>query len=85
MRTFNLIPVNGRKSFGGKAVVKEWLAVSTLFSYGLDVAQFDHHNNKMKVYAYHSATTMTHINAFLDYYGFDICTKKELEKNYLNK
>jgi hypothetical protein len=37
----------------------------------------------MVVNGYYSVTTGTHINTFLDFYGFDTCTKKELE-NYNN-
>ena len=82
MKKFELTPTNGRKSFGGKAIVVEAFEISTLFSYGTEVAQYDHKTNEMKIDAYHSATTLTHINAFLEYYGFDRCTKKELIKNY---
>ena len=81
MKTFELQPTNGRKSFGGKAIVKEVFEVSTLFSYGREVAQYDHQTNEMKVDGYFSATTGTHINSFLEFYGFNKCTKKELE-NY---
>lgn len=82
MKTFELQPTNGRKSFGGKAKVVEALDISTLFSYGTEVAQYDHKTNEMKVDAYHSATTLIHINAFLEYYGFDKCTKQQLIKHY---
>jgi aspartate ammonia-lyase len=83
MKTFNLNPVNGRKSFYGKAIVIEENGISKLKSYDKIVAEYNHDDNYMKVYAYHSITTLTHINSFLDYYGFDTCTKKELENNYL--
>lgn len=82
MKEFQLQPTNGRKSFGGKAIVREAFEVSTLFSYGTEVAQYNHQTNEMKVDAYHSTTTGTHINAFLEFYGFDKCTKKELETRY---
>ena len=84
MKTFELTPTNGRKSFGGKCKVVENLGVSTLFSYDTEVAQYDHQTNEMKIDAYHSRTTLAHINAFLSYYGFDMVSKKELEKNYLS-
>jgi hypothetical protein len=83
MRTFNLEPVNGRKSFGNKARVIEENGLSQLESYDTIVAEYNHRDNTMRVFAYYSATTMAHINSFLSYYGFDTCTKKELENNYL--
>ena len=80
MRTFELKPINGQKTFGRKAIVEEENGVSYLRSYDTVVAKFDHHDNKMQVYGWFSNTTARHINAFLDFYGFDTCTKKELEK-----
>ena len=68
-----------------KARVEEVDGVSTLFSYETEVAKFYHVSNKMEVFGYFSATTMRHINKFLEFYGFDMCTKKELEKHYLNQ
>lgn len=83
MRTFNLEPVNGRKSFGNKARVIEENGLSQLQSYNTIVAEYNHRDNTMRVFNYYSATTMTHINSFLSYYGFDTCSKKELEQHYL--
>lgn len=83
MRTFNLHPVNGRKSFGGKARVEEEFGMSYLYSHNTKVAHYNHQTNEMIVNGYFSATTLTHINSFLAYYGFETCTKKELENNYL--
>lgn len=60
MQSFKLEPINGRKSFHGKATVIVENNVSKLKSY---------------------ETMARHINAFLNYYGFDTCSKKELE-NY---
>jgi len=81
MKTFNLTPVNNRKSFYGKCQVIEENGIAQLKSYETIVAKYDTTNNKMTVFGYYSPTTATHINAFLDYYGFKTCTKKELE-NY---
>lgn len=81
MKTFELTPINGRKSFGGKARVIEGDGISKLLSYDAFVAEFNHTKNKMKINGYFSQTTASHINAFLNYYGFDSCSKKELE-NY---
>lgn len=54
---------------------------SDLISYTTRVASYNHKTNEMSVYGWFSATTAKHISAFLAYYGFDTCTKKELE-NY---
>lgn len=86
MRTFYLNPVNGRKSFGMKCQVNEYTNdngyhYSDLISYGTRVASFNHNTNEMSVYGWYSKTTATHINAFLEFYGFPTCTKKEM-KNY---
>ncbi|MEX0597376.1 MAG: hypothetical protein WD512_12855 [Candidatus Paceibacterota bacterium] len=79
MKTFELSPINGRKSFGGKCKVIEKDGVSKLQSYDTVVAEYNHKENKMIVNGWYSKTTSSHINSFLDYYGFDTCTKKELE------
>lgn len=84
MNTTELTPVNGRKSFGGKAKMKKDGEITYLESYGTTVAQYNHSNNKMTVLGYFCATTLTHINAFLAYFGFDTCTKRQLEEFYLN-
>jgi len=36
----------------------------------------------MSVCGWYSATTAKHINAFLEFYGFNSCTKKELKEYY---
>ena len=81
MKTYEKKPINKQKTFNRKAIVQENNGVSYLISYDTVVAEFDHHNNKMQVYGWFSSTTARHINAFLDFYGFNTCTKKELE-NY---
>jgi hypothetical protein len=83
MKIFNLDPIKGRKSFGGKCGVIKENGLSQLKSYNTIVAEYNHRTNKMVVFNYYSQTTASHINAFLAYYGFDTCTKKELE-NYNN-
>lgn len=85
MKTFQLTPVNGRKSFNGKCRVIEENGISQLKSYETIVAEYNHRTNKMRVFGYYSPTTMSHINAFLVHYGFQACSKSELEKLYLNK
>ena len=78
MKTFYLEPNKGQKSFYGKATVIIKNNVAKLKSYDTIVCEYDMNNNKMLVFGWYSNTTAKHINAFLNYYGFDTCTKKEL-------
>ena len=80
---FELMPTNKRKSFYGKAKVVTKDGVSDLISYSTKVASYNHTTNKMSVFGWYSNTTASHINSFLQYFGFKKCTKKELE-NYNN-
>ena len=86
MKTFYLVPTNGRKSFNNKCHVNQYECeneeFSDLISYGKRVASYNHTTNEMSVYCWHSVTTGTHINAFLEFYGFEPCNKKELFKTY---
>lgn len=82
MKTFELAPINGRKSFNGKAVIIEENGVSQLQSYDTIVAEYNHRTNEMKVFGFYSATTLTHINAFLSHFGFGTCTKQQLIEYY---
>jgi hypothetical protein len=81
MKVFDLSPIDGRKSFYGKAVVIKQDGISKLKSYDTVVAEYNHATNEMDVKGWFSATTARHINAFLSFYGFDTCTKKEMQ-NY---
>jgi hypothetical protein len=81
MNTFELTPVNNRKSFYGKCRVEQEGNISYLRSYQTIVAEYHHDTNTMIVKGYFSPTTATHLNTFLSYYGFDTCNKKQLE-NY---
>lgn len=76
MRVFALEGTNG------KAIVTEESGVSKLTSYITEVATYDKINNTMKVNGWYSLTTVKHINEFLQYHGFDKCTKQELIKKY---
>lgn len=69
------------QNFYGKATTETVNNVTYLYSYGTNVAHYNHNENKMTVNGWYSMTTAKHINAFLEYYGFDKCNKKELE-NY---
>lgn len=78
MKVFDLVPIDGRKSFYGKAKVTlyhdsnryciyECYSYNTLVcSYNSDTRQFTRN-----WYGY-SATSMRHINAFMRYLGFDL-------------
>lgn len=52
---------------------------SDLISYTTRVASYNHGTNEMSVHGWYSKTTASHINAFLEFYGFETCTKKQLE------
>ena len=51
---------------------------SDLISYTTRVASYNHLTNEMNVYGWYSSTSAKHINAFLEFYGFDKVTKKEM-------
>ena len=51
---------------------------SDLISYNTRVASYNHITNEMSVYGWYSRTTATHINDFLEFYGFDRVTRKEM-------
>lgn len=71
------------KQFNNKARIETANNVSRLVSYNTEVAIYDHKNNKMQVLGWYSQTTAKHINAFLEYFGFDKCSKQEMI-NYQN-
>jgi len=77
-----LTPLN-RKSFYGKAVAIRYGEITSLKSYNTIVANYNHTTNKMVVNGWYSSTTARHINSFLNMFGFDNCTKKEMN-NYKN-
>lgn len=78
MKTFELTPINGRKSFYGKCCVIQSGNIFKLKSYDTIVAEFNQTANEVRINGWYSATTATHINAFLDAYGFDKMSKKEM-------
>lgn len=78
MITIELKPLK-RKSFYGKAVAIREGKKTRLKSYNTIVAEYDHDTNKVKVFGWYSATTARHINAFLDHFGFETMTKKDME------
>ena len=69
MKVFELIPTNGRKSFYGKASVTEKdNGDIELRSYNTIVARI-RNGNFERLWDGYSATTMNHINSFIDTYG----------------
>lgn len=77
-KKFDLRPVDGRKSFYGKASVMIDTEDDTayLFSYGTIVCTYNYHSMVFRRIWYdYSATTMRHINAFRDYYGLSPLSK----------
>jgi len=68
MKTFELQPVNGRKSFNGKCRVINTSNCLTLQSYNTNVATFkDGILWVTKDPKHLTKTTLSHINAFLDF------------------
>lgn len=54
--------------------------ISDLVSYTKRVASYNHSTNEVSIYNVQSRTTARHINAFLDFYGFDTMSMSELRK-----
>jgi len=81
MKSIELSPIDSRESFYGKAKLIIKGDLRHLQSYNTIVAEYNYKTGKMNVKGWYSATTARHINAFLDFYGFAICNKKELS-NY---
>lgn len=66
--TINLIPSDGRKSFGNKCRVELDGLTARLFSYNTLMCSFDGMKGLFtKLDNFYSATTIRHINAFLDF------------------
>ena len=77
IRSFELEPIDNRKSFYGKCKVFEMEDGSkVLRSYDTYVCKIDPDGTFHKTWAYYSPTTMRHINAFLDYYEIEGGGKK---------
>ena len=71
MRTYNLYPIDNRKSFYGKATVFVWDNDDIeLKSYDTIVCRI-HNGVFERLWDGYSATTMRHINAFIDTYGIN--------------
>lgn len=71
LKTFELSPLDNRKSFYGKCKVIETRSRIYLQSYDTVVCYWDHNTNKFgKTWNGYSATTQRHINAFMVWLGF---------------
>lgn len=82
MKTYELIPLNGRVSFYGKCRVEDDGEIATLISYTTKVATYNHETKTVTVFDWYSANTARHINAFLHHFGFPTIGKKEMIQGY---
>lgn len=65
MRRFELSPIDGRKSFYGKAyVIEDDNGNKTLYSYDTPIITESADGNYTRLYNGYTATTGRHINAF---------------------
>ena len=71
MKTFELIPIDGRKSFGGKCFVQEQDGIATLYSYNTLIATITNGVYKLIYDKPISMTTNRHIKAFKAFYGIN--------------
>jgi hypothetical protein len=76
MKVIELTPINGRKSFYGKAVaIENDNGKIELKSYNTIVAKIE--NGKFyRLWSGYSQTTMNHVNAFIDAYSIEGGGKK---------
>ena len=80
-REYKLTPqYDSKKSFYGKAKVRNENGKTILRSYDTDVAVIE--NGKPKVYGTYSSTTLKHIKEFLKQKGFKAETKEQILKDY---
>ena len=78
MGTYKLKPTGSQKSFYGKAVIIIEDGTAKLRSYSTIVATYKLDTKELKINGWYSATTARHINSFLNYYGFQAMSKKEM-------
>ena len=73
LKTFELSPVDNRKSFYGKCRVIETRSRTYLQSYNTMVCYWDNNTSKFaRTWSGYSVTTMRHINAFMRYLGLNL-------------
>ena len=83
MRVFDLSPANGRKSFYGKAKVKQSEKETILQSYNTEVCKLVN-GRFVRLWGDYSSTTLNHINAFRTLYGLPCMNKKEWIETEVN-
>ena len=70
MKIYDLIPTDGRKSFYGKArVIEKDNGEKVLQSYNIEVCKVTSGGQFVRLWSGYSATTMRHVNSFLDLVG----------------
>lgn len=83
MRSFELIPTDGRKSFYGKAVVMQDNTTAYLRSYSTIVGKIENGTFyrcwKLEENEHATNTTLRHINAFLQAFGLSKISKSQFE------
>ena len=79
IKSLELRPIDGRKSFYGKArMVYPGFTYVSLISYDTTVCSFDLETRKfIRHWDGYSVTTMRHINAFRHFYGLPLLSKSE--------
>ena len=82
MKTYELTPNNGRKSFYGKAIVKEDNGEKRLYSYDTLVCTIKDGEVHLTSDWDYSATTLTHLRSFLQKEGFQADSKAQIAKLY---
>jgi hypothetical protein len=80
MNTFELTPIDGRKSFYKKCRVEEENGICNLISYTTKVASINQYGilDITKNENHLTQTTLRHINSFLSFNGIDKMTKKQI-------
>ena len=79
MKILDLKPLNGQKSFGGKAqiIIMNGNTIQ-LRSFETIVAEYNTKEDVINVFDWFSMTTAKHINSFLELYGFRNVSKKDI-------
>ena len=76
-KTFDLEQYCDRKSFYGKCYVEETENCFALYSYFTRVMEYNKNTGEVvRLWKGYSATTMRHVNAFLNFLGIDNGGKK---------
>ena len=81
MKFLDLKPLNGQKSFGGKAQIIIIImngSIIQLRSFETIVAEYNTKEEIVNVFDWFSMTTAKHINSFLELYGFRNVSKKDI-------